>query len=62
MTVEKFKEIINNIPDEYNEQEIFINDTENEFYDLVSDIVYIPDSTLYKKAPGYMYLDIIRKY
>lgn len=60
MTVEKLKEIINNIPDEYNKQEIFINDTENEYFDLVSDIVYIPDSTLYKKSPGYMYLDICR--
>ena len=45
MTIEKLKEIINNIPDEYNKHEIFIDDTENEFYDLVSDIVYIPDST-----------------
>lgn len=61
MTVEKLKEIINNIPDEYNKHEIFVNDVENEFYNLVSDIVYIPNSTLYKNAPGYLYLDIIRK-
>ena len=61
MTVEKLKEIINNIPDEYNKQEIFVDDAENEFYDLVSDIVYIPDSSRYKKAPGYMYLCVIRK-
>ena len=61
MTVEKLKEIINNIPDEYNKHENFIDDTENEFYDLVSDIVYIPDSTLYKYAAGYIYLDIVRK-
>ena len=61
MTIEKLKEIINNIPDEYNKHEIFIDDTENEFYDLVSDIVYIPDSTLYMNAPGYIYLDIVRK-
>lgn len=61
MTVEKLKELINNIPDEYNKQEIFVNDTENEYYDLVSDIVCIPNSTLYKNAPGYLYLDIIRK-
>ena len=61
MTVEKLKEIINNIPDEYNKHENFIDDTENEFYDLVSDIVYIPDSTLYKNAAGSIYLDIVRK-
>ena len=62
MTVEKLKELINNIPDDYNKHEIFVDDTENEFYTLLSDIVYTPDSTLYKNVPGYMYLGIIRKY
>lgn len=61
MTVEKLKAIINNIPDEYNKQELFVDDTKNEFYNTVSDVIYIPDSSLYKDVPGYMYLSIVRK-
>jgi len=61
MTVAELKKVINNIPAEYDEHEIFTDDSDNEYYSLVSELSYILDSTLYKNAPGYVYLTMMRR-